>query len=218
MLRLLPLFLLLGAGTAAALCLGRHVPADPARVPPPVRPPRPAAVPSTNTAEAVRLRAHTESAGVYARRNGMSTRVAFLVDMRLHSGRKRFFICDLRADTVLAAGLVAHGGCNEAWLTEAAFGNDPGCGCTSTGRYRVGYAYPGRFGTAFKLFGLDPSNSNAFRRYVVLHAYDCVPDTEIYPRNICNSLGCPMVSYRFLDTAMRYIRAEKRPILLWIYP
>jgi hypothetical protein len=168
-------------------------------------------------AEKARLRLHAKGAAGYARRNGFSPRVGFLVDMRQHSGRNRFFIYDLQADTVLASGLVAHGSCNMGWLTEASFGNEPGCGCTSVGRYKVGYPYKGRFGTAYKLYGLDSSNSNAFRRFVVLHAYDCIPDVEIYPRNICNSLGCPMVSYQFLETTSRYIRKEKRPILMWVY-
>jgi hypothetical protein len=172
---------------------------------------------STVAADGARLKVKTVAIACFARLKGYSTRVAFLVDMRMHCGRKRFFIYDLQADTVLASGLVAHGSCNMGWLTEASFGNEPGCGCTSTGRYKVGYPYQGRFGTAFKLYGLDSSNNNAFRRFVVLHAYDCIPDVEIYPRNICNSLGCPMVSYRFLETAARYIRNEKRPVLMWVY-
>lgn len=164
-----------------------------------------------------RLSAQAQRGLAYATAHGLSTRVAFLVDMQRHSGKKRFFIYDLQADTVRSAGLVAHGSCNRNWLPDAAFGNEPGCGCSSLGRYKVGYAYPGRFGTAFKLYGLDRSNSNAFDRFVVLHAYDCIPDTEIYPRNVCNSLGCPMVSYRFLATAATAIRQEKKPILLWIF-
>ncbi|TCZ73625.1 murein L,D-transpeptidase catalytic domain-containing protein [Flaviaesturariibacter aridisoli] len=183
----------------------------------PAAPPRPAESAPERSALRARLHAQGLSGQVYAAAHGLSTRIAFLVDMSRHSGRRRFFIYDLRADSILSAGLVAHGSCNTDGLADAAFGNEPGCGCTSLGRYKVGYAYRGRFGTAFKLYGLDPGNSNAFRRYVVLHAYDCVPDEERYPVNICNSLGCPMVSYPFLDTATTYIRREKKPILLWIY-
>ncbi|RYY98958.1 MAG: hypothetical protein EOO11_06465 [Chitinophagaceae bacterium] len=99
----------------------------------------------------------------------------------------------------------------------APFSSEPGCGCSSLGRYKVGYAYNGSFGKAFKLHGLDASNRTAYARFVVLHAYRCVPDEELYPAALCNSLGCPMLSHKFLETAAGYIRREKKPVLLWIY-
>jgi hypothetical protein len=168
---------------------------------------------------ALRTRLHNKATAVrsYARSHRSSDRIAFLADMSMHSGRARFFIYDLEKDSVLAAGLVAHGNCNMGFLADASFGKEPECGCSSEGRYRVGASYPGRFGTAWKLHGLDSSNNTAYERYVVLHAYDCVPDQPIYPEHLCNSLGCPMVSYKFLDICASYIRREKKPVLLWIY-
>ncbi|RYY40240.1 MAG: peptidase [Chitinophagaceae bacterium] len=181
----------------------------------------PAKVPTHTAADAAairsRLRGAASAALPYARRHGLSADVAFLLDMSLHSGRKRFFIYNLRADSVLASGLVAHGSCNEEFLEEAVFSKVVACGCSAVGRYKIGQVYPGRFGTAYKLHGLDSSNRTAFARYIVLHAYDCVPDREIAPEYLCNSRGCPMVSYAFLKTASGYIRQQKKPILLWIY-
>ncbi|GAB4094166.1 murein L,D-transpeptidase catalytic domain-containing protein [Flaviaesturariibacter terrae] len=181
--------------------------------------PPPAAHPTASEAAALRarLQARARSLRAYAAAQQYSQRTAFLVDMSRPSGSYRFFIYDLAGDSILRAGLVAHGSCNRSWADSAQFANEVGCGCSSLGRYRVGAAYPGRFGTAFKLHGLDPSNSNAYARFVVLHAYDCVPDRAIDPLPLCNSLGCPMVSYRFLETAAGFIRKEKRPILLWIF-
>ena len=126
--------------------------------------------------------------------NNFSNHYAFLVDMRLPSGKRRFFVYDLRADSIMAAGLVAHGSCNTRNLEIPQFSNDTGCGCSSIGKYKIGYSYDGQFGKAFKLHGLEPSNSNAFTRNVVLHSYEAVPDEETAPLPICNSLGCPMVS------------------------
>jgi hypothetical protein len=40
----------------------------------------------------------------------------------------------------------------------------PGCGCTALGKYKIGDKYKGRFGTAYKLLGLDSSNNNAFKK------------------------------------------------------
>ncbi|RYD91053.1 MAG: peptidase [Sphingobacteriales bacterium] len=197
-----------GAAPAAASLLSSPEPTYPAR---------PSITNAENRALRARLRSHARDLRAYATTRGFSTRITFLLDMQRHSGTRRFFIYDLQGDSVRASGLVAHGSCNSEWLPDAAFSNEPGCGCSSLGRYKVGAAYPGRFGLAFKLHGLDRSNSNAYARFVVLHAFDCVPDKEMYPVNICNSLGCPMVSYRFLETVKTFIRAEQKPIVLWIY-
>src|SRR5215203_1146683 len=90
---------------------------------------------------------------IYAQRNGYSTGYCFLVDMRLQSGLKRFFVYDLTRDVVVFSGLVAHGSCDQGFLKEAKFSNTPGGGCTSTGIYKVGYSYHGQYGKAYKLYG-----------------------------------------------------------------
>jgi hypothetical protein len=147
---------------------------------------------------------------------GYSTRYAFFINMNIPSGKNRFFAIDLTNDSIIAKGLVAHGSCNQ-WISDTpAFSNEPNTGCSSLGFYKIGYPYQGRFGKAYKLYGLDTTNSNAFRRYVVLHAYDCVPDDETYPADICNSLGCPMVSYNFLRKIATLIDASPKPVLLWM--
>jgi hypothetical protein len=153
----------------------------------------------------------------YARENDFSTNYCFFVDMSIHSGRKRFFVYDLERNEVLISGLVAHGSCRESYLTEARFSNIPGCGCTSVGKYKVGETYRGQYGKAYKLYGLESSNSNAFRRAVVLHGFSCVPDEEIYPKSVCNSLGCAMVSLNFFNALSLIVDRSKKPIILWIY-
>lgn len=165
----------------------------------------------------LQLHKKASAAKIFALEKGFSSRIAFLLDMRLPSGQKRFFIYDLQKDSLLASGLVAHGSCRQRFLAEAQFSNAVGCGCSAAGRYKVGGSYGGRFGKAFKLVGLDSTNYNAYQRNIVLHAYSCVPDEEVYPYPICNSLGCTMVSYKFLATAAGFIEAEKKPVLLWVY-
>jgi hypothetical protein len=136
--------------------------------------------------------------------------------MSLHSGRKRFFIYDMKADSVMISAMVAHGACGNLFLADARFSNQPGCGCSSLGKYKIGSKYKGRFGDAYKLYGLDSSNSNAYERCIVLHSYYEVPDNETYPEPICNSLGCPMVSENFLKTLEPKIDGSSKPVLLWI--
>ncbi|PWT76456.1 MAG: hypothetical protein C5B59_06435 [Bacteroidetes bacterium] len=141
----------------------------------------------------------------------------FLIDMSIPSGKKRFFVYDLRKDTVLGSGLVAHGHCNHGFSFKPAFSNRPGSCCTALGKYSVGFHYQGTFGSAYKLSGLDSSNRNAFERNIVLHSYGCVPESETYPIPICNSSGCPMVSQVFLKHLQPIIDHAGKPIILWIY-
>jgi L,D-transpeptidase catalytic domain len=154
---------------------------------------------------------------IYAQKNGFSTRYCFLLDMRISSGLKRFFVYDLKQDVIAFSGLVAHGSCDQNFLQVARFSNTPGGGCTSVGIYKVGGAYYGQYGKAYKLYGLENSNSNAFNRSVVLHGYTCVPDEETYPKPICNSAGCPMVSLAFLKQLSSVIDNSGKPVLLSIY-
>lgn len=153
----------------------------------------------------------------YAISNKFNTKFCFLVDMSISSGKQRFFVYDMQKNTVQATGLVTHGRCNQNWLAGRKYGNDIGCGCTSLGKYKVGNAYKGRFGLAYKLYGLDASNSNAYNRFVVLHSMQCVPEKEVAPYPICQSDGCPTVSPGFLKELSLLIDDSKQPVLLWIY-
>ena len=159
----------------------------------------------------------TKKVNNYAIQNDMSTEYCFLVDMSLPSGRNRFFIYDLKKNSIINSGLVSHGSCNETFLARPKFSNESKSGCSSLGKFKVGEFYTGKYGKSFRLYGLDNCNSNAYKRAVVIHGYDCVPDEEIYPRVLCNSLGCVMVSYKFFDNIARLIRKSEKPIVLWIY-
>jgi hypothetical protein len=153
----------------------------------------------------------------YAVQNDMSTEYCFLVDMSLPSGKNRFFIYDLKRNSIVQSGLVAHGSCNETFIAHPRFSNSAKSGCSSLGKYKVGEFYTGKYGKSFRLYGLDNCNSNAYKRAVVIHGYDCVPDQEIYPRVLCNSLGCVMVSYKFFDKIAKTINKTGKPIVLWVY-
>ncbi len=159
----------------------------------------------------------TKKANNYALQNDLSTEYCFLVDMSLPSGRNRFFIYDLKKNSIINAGLVSHGSCNETFLARPKFSNESKSGCSSLGKFKVGEFYTGKYGRSFRLYGLDNCNSNAYKRAVVIHGYDCVPNEEIYPRVLCNSLGCVMVSYKFFDKISRLINKSEKPIILWIY-
>ncbi|MEP6747465.1 MAG: murein L,D-transpeptidase catalytic domain-containing protein [Bacteroidota bacterium] len=153
----------------------------------------------------------------YAALHKFNTQYCFLVDMSIESGKQRFFVCDMKTGSILITGLVTHGRCNQNWLAGRKYGNDIGCGCTSLGKYKVGNSYQGRFGLAYKLYGLDATNSNAYSRFVVLHSMQCVPEKEVQPYPICQSDGCPTVSPGFLKELSSIINDSKQSLLLWIY-
>ncbi|MBO9658533.1 MAG: murein L,D-transpeptidase catalytic domain family protein [Chitinophagaceae bacterium] len=163
-----------------------------------------------------KLTAKSSVAKIFVAKNGYNTQICFLIDMSIPSGQPRFFVYDLKKDSVINAGLVTHGRCNENWLEGRKYGNTVGCGCTSLGKYKIGYPYNGRFGLAFKLYGLESTNSKAFERFVVLHAHDCVPETTTTDE-ICQSDGCPTVSPGFLQQLKPMINHSGKPVLLWIF-
>lgn len=163
-----------------------------------------------------KLRTKASAAKEFVSKNGYNESIVFLIDMSLPSGQNRFFIYDLKKDSLRNKGLVTHGRCNLEWLEGRKYGNTVGCGCTSLGKYKIGYSYNGTFGLAFKLYGLEKTNSNAFARFVVLHGHECVPDSEITD-DICQSDGCPTVAPGYLQQLKPIIKESKKPVLLWIF-
>lgn len=162
-----------------------------------------------------KLKTKTRGIEDYLKDRKFNRSFIFYIDMSLPSYQNRFFVYDLEKEKVVHAALVTHGRCNQYWLEGRKYSNVTGSGCTSLGRYKIGGSYNGRFGLAFKLNGLDTTNSNAFERYVVLHSHECVPENEV-DYEICQSDGCPTVSPGFLVTLKGLIRSSPRPVLLWI--
>jgi len=152
----------------------------------------------------------------FIKKNGYNNSVCFFIDMTLSSGQNRFFVYDIAKDSIQTSGLVTHGRCNQLWLEGRRYANEPGCGCTSLGKYKIGNSYNGKFGLAYKLYGLDKTNNNAFKRFVVLHSHECVPGMEVQDE-ICQSDGCPTVSPQFLRQLKPMINQSSKPILLWIF-
>lgn len=142
--------------------------------------------------------------------------VCFFINMSLPSGSKRFFIYNLKKDSTIDAGLVTHGNCYQYWLEGRKYSNQVGSGCTSLGKYKIGKPYYGKFGLAYKLYGLDETNNRALERFVVMHAHACVPDEET-KEDICQSNGCPTVSPAFLQKLRAIVDQSSQPVLLYIY-
>ena len=163
-----------------------------------------------------KLKQKGAAAKLFTQNKNYNETICFLLDMTLPSGQNRFFVYDLKKDSIQQAALVAHGNCFEYWLEGRKYSNTVNSGCTSLGKYKIGNSYIGKFGYSYKLHGLDSSNSNAFERTVVLHQYSKVPAAEVNDE-ICQSNGCPMVSPDFFVVLKKIINESKKPVLLWIY-
>lgn len=172
--------------------------------------------PNNSAAIMKKLKPRVTDAKTFVAKNNYNNQICFLIDMSIPSGQSRFFVYDLKRDTIQNAGLVTHGRCNQDWLEGRKYGNTVGCGCSSLGRYKIGFSYTGRFGLAFKLHGLDKTNDKAYQRYVVLHSHECVPETDV-KEEICQSDGCPTVAPGFLQQLKPIIDRSPKPVLLWIF-
>ncbi len=170
-----------------------------------------------NKALLLRLKSKAKNLEFYLQKKNFNTDHCFLIDMEISSGKNRFFVYDLKKDSIEMCGLVTHGSGLAGDGNGIKFSNVSGSNCTSLGRYRIGKPYNGKFGLAYKLAGMDDTNNKAFERFVVLHAHDCVPASEVYPFTICESWGCPTVSPAFLESLKKYIDGSEKPMLLEIY-
>ncbi|MFN7176781.1 MAG: murein L,D-transpeptidase catalytic domain family protein [Thermaurantiacus sp.] len=135
--------------------------------------------------------------------------VVGIADFSQPSRRPRFFIVDVTAGRA-TSHLCAHGrGSDPAhtgWLQR--FSNEPGSNASSDGVYLTGAHYVGRHGRAQRLRGLDPSNSNAEARAIVIHAAWYVDDTLVRSHGkIGRSEGC----FVFTDPGLDEVLARLGP-------
>lgn len=98
------------------------------------------------------------------------TDVVGIADFALPSSRPRLHFANLENGAVRSF-LVAHGRGSDpehdGWLK--LFSNTHGSEATSRGAYLTAEWYSGKYGTSIRLVGLDPDNSQALPRAIVMH-------------------------------------------------
>lgn len=96
--------------------------------------------------------------------------VVGIADFTSPSRAPRFHLVDLRNGDATSL-LVAHGRgsdpAHSGWLRS--FSNEMGSAATSQGAYVTGDYYVGKHGRSMRLQGLEPANSNAEPRAIVVH-------------------------------------------------
>lgn len=99
-----------------------------------------------------------------------------LVNFSAHSRSPRLQLVDVMGGRVLSTMLVAHGSGsdpgNSGWVQR--FSNRPGSNASSQGAFVTGETYSGKHGRSRKLHGLEPQNSAAEERAIVIHGADYV--------------------------------------------
>ncbi|MDR1888266.1 MAG: murein L,D-transpeptidase catalytic domain family protein [Zoogloeaceae bacterium] len=161
-----------------------------------------------------------EQLKLFSKEKGYNTRYAIFIDMSIHSGKNRMFAVDLHSNAVIYKSLVSHGMGGDSTPKTPVFSNVVGSKQSSLGKYRIGIKSYSRWGVHYhyKLHGLESTNSNAYRRNIVLHSYACNPDHEIYPEHLtCYSEGCPMVSNTDLTWLHENILRDNTNVVMWIY-
>ncbi len=170
-----------------------------------------------------RLRSKAAEAKKYCNLNDLNQDFFFLVDLKRHSGLKRFYVWNFDKDTLDHSFLVSHGCGDNPWGKDdskenATVSNEDGSHKSSVGKYIIGKRGYSSWGinVNYKLHGKDATNSNALKRLIVLHSWDAVPDEEVYPNGTPEGWGCPALS----NSAMRLIddkvRNSKKKVLLWV--
>jgi L,D-transpeptidase catalytic domain len=127
-----------------------------------------------------------------------------VADFSLHSGTPRFHLVNLN-DGSVRSHLVAHGRGSDpshtGWLER--FSNEPHSNATSAGAYRTGAFYVGAHGHSIRLDGLDPTNSNAASRAIVVHGAWYVSEAMVgHSGMLGRSQGCLAVANSSLGDVM----------------
>ncbi len=150
-----------------------------------------------------------------AKNKNYNTHLGIFINLKVHSGKYRFFLVNLDSNKIILKGLCCHGSGKASYKEKASFSNQIGSNYSSQGFYKISSKYTGIFGDSYKLIGLSNTNSNAFDRFVVLHSHNCVPPTPV-PVSICQSLGCPTLAPEVFQKLEPFIDSSNKPILLWI--
>lgn len=160
----------------------------------------------------------------FCKKSGYNNEYAIFINMAQHSGKKRFYLYSFAQKRVLLKALVSHGCGKEEWAADhtkesPVFSNTPQSHCSSLGKYRIGKRGYSNWGinVNYKLHGLETSNSNAYKRVIVLHSWSDIPDMELFPAGTPEGWGCPSVSNRVMEKLDRILKVQQKPVLLWIF-
>ena len=163
-----------------------------------------------------RVSERAEALREFCRKEGYNTNVALFVDLSRHSGRRRFIAWDMVRNAPIFLCPVSHGSGAQRSHVRSAYArisNEDGSHLSSLGRALVAERYMGRYGVAYRLDGLDASNSNLRPRCVVLHGWEHTTSYPIYPIPTVGSFGCPVLSRKMMRRVDELLQNEDRVVI-----
>lgn len=125
-------------------------------------------------------------------------RVMF-VDYSLPLHKERFFVFDLKKQQVVYSTFVGHSPYSGRYRPVRT-SNVPNTRKTSVGLFKVGREYSGSFGKSKKLHGLSKTNSNAYKRAIIVHSMPGFEVEDLY------SWGCFTFFEFDLDDVFSYMK------------
>ena len=160
----------------------------------------------------------------YCKAKKMNEDFCILIDLGTHSGINRFFVYDFKKKKITHRFLVSHGCCNSIWgqdftKNNAAFSNVDNSHCSSLGKFKIGERGYSNWGINVKyvMHGLDSTNNNALKRFIVFHSWEKVSDEEVYPDGTPEGWGCPAISNANFKIIDPILKKAQKPVLMWIY-
>lgn len=160
----------------------------------------------------------------YCKKEKFDTTLAIFINYKKHSGTKRGYVIDLRNKLAKDSFIVSHGCGVNVWGSDGSkdspeFSNEFESHCSSLGKYKIqGRAYS-QWGINVKyvMYGLDKTNSNAYKRTIVLHGWESVSSQEVYPSGTPEGWGCPAVSNSTMTYLDSLLSPIGKPMLLWAF-
>lgn len=172
----------------------------------------------------VKIKKKAQEALKFCRSKKMNTDFCILIDMSLHSGVNRFVIWDFKEEKISSQHLVGHGCGNNAWSSDESkedptFSNEDGSHLSALGKYKLGERGRSDWGINVKYLmqGLEPTNNNALKRFIVFHSWNLMSDKEVYPKGSPEGWGCPTISNNAMRKIDPMIEKSEKPVLMWMY-
>lgn len=177
-----------------------------------------------NALDLDKLKTKAKSAFLFSKKNQFDTNTCILIDLSIHSGLERFFVWDFQKDSIVQRCLVSHGCGNYPWSQDFSkekptFSNQDGSHCSSIGKYKLENRSYSNWGVHVKynMYGLDSTNSNAFKRAIVFHSWEEVSNSITYPNGTPEGWGCPAISNEQFEKVDSMLKQTNKPVLMWIF-
>lgn len=172
----------------------------------------------------IKTKKKAQEALEFCKSKKMNTDFCILIDMSLHSGVNRFIVWDFKENKISKKYLVGHGCGTNSWSRDESkenpkFSNEDGSHLSALGKYKLGERGKSDWGINVKylMLGLEETNNNALKRFIVFHSWDLMSDEEVFPNGSPEGWGCPTISNNAMREMDPMIEKSGKPVLMWIY-